>query len=146
MYRSPEMIDLYSNQPVNECSDVWALGCMLYLLCFRAHPFEDSGKLRIINANYKLPESDNTFVMFHKIIGECVVTMNYYVYGSTVLYCNAYCIILHNILLYCVVVESCLVVDPGARPSVDALLAQLYSIADHLGENIEQPSVSSCDM
>jgi len=69
MYRSPEMIDLYSNKPVSECSDVWALGCMLYLLCFRTHPFEDSGKLRIMNANYKIPEADNTFVMFHEIIG-----------------------------------------------------------------------------
>ena len=33
-------------------------------------------------------------------------------------------------------------VDPARRPSVDGLLAQLYGIADQLGENMEQPSVS----
>lgn len=70
MYRSPEMVDLYSNRAVNEKADVWALGCMLYLLCFRTHPFEDSGKLRIINANFKIPEEDMTFAPFHDIIRE----------------------------------------------------------------------------
>lgn len=68
MYRSPEMIDLYSNKVVNEKADIWALGCLLYLLCYRMHPFEDSGKLRIINANYKIPEEDTTFPIFHDII------------------------------------------------------------------------------
>jgi len=52
---------------------------------------------------------------------------------------------MHGLCVYlcvCVCAESCLVVDPTTRPSVDALLAQLYSIADRLGENMEQPSVS----
>ena len=68
MYRSPEMIDLYSNHPINEKADIWALGCMLYKLCYCVHPFEDSGTLRILNGNYTLPEGDQKYMYFHGII------------------------------------------------------------------------------
>ena len=68
MYRAPEMIDLYSNKPVNEKADIWALGCLLYKLCFKVHPFEDSAKLRILNAKYKIPPNDTSYTMFHTII------------------------------------------------------------------------------
>ena len=68
MYRAPEMVDLYSNKPVNEKADIWALGCLLYKLCFKVHPFEDSAKLRILNANYKIPPTDSTYIVFHTII------------------------------------------------------------------------------
>ena len=71
MYRSPEMCDLYSNQPVSEKADVWALGCLLFKLCFQEHPFEDSAKLKIINAKYKIPAGDSTYAPFHNIISEC---------------------------------------------------------------------------
>ncbi len=70
MYRSPEMVDLYSNCPVNQKADIWALGCLLYTLCFRTHPFEDGAKLRIINGNYKVPPEDTTYTLFHPIISE----------------------------------------------------------------------------
>ena len=122
------MVDLYSNQLISEKADIWALGCLLYLLCFRTHPFEDSGKLRIINANYKIPEEDTTFSMFHAIIREYR--------HITIIPISHYCI--HFSL-----VGSCLVVDPVKRPSVDALLAQLYSVSDRLGENMEAPSMST---
>jgi cyclin G-associated kinase len=72
MYRSPEMIDLYSNHPICEKADIWALGCLLYKLCYREHPFEDSAKLRILSANYKLPSDDTTHLMFHSIIRACL--------------------------------------------------------------------------
>ena len=39
MYRAPEMCDLYSNLEIGPASDVWALGCIAYALCFRKHPF-----------------------------------------------------------------------------------------------------------
>ncbi len=76
MYRSPEMVDLYSNKPISEKADIWALGCLLYLLCFRVHPFEDSGKLRIISAKYKISEEDATFSLFHGIIRECRASLS----------------------------------------------------------------------
>lgn len=68
MYRAPEMLDLYQNFPINEACDIWALGCLLFKLCFYVHPFEDSAKLRIINANYVIPESDREFDLFHDLI------------------------------------------------------------------------------
>ncbi|GFN87115.1 cyclin-g-associated kinase-like, partial [Plakobranchus ocellatus] len=68
MYRAPEMLDLYQNFPINEACDIWALGCLLFKLCFYDHPFEDSAKLRIINANYVIPDSDTEFDLFHDLI------------------------------------------------------------------------------
>ncbi|XP_060594466.1 cyclin-G-associated kinase-like [Ruditapes philippinarum] len=68
MYRTPEMLDLYQNFPINEALDIWALGCVLYMLCFGVHPYEDSAKLRIINANYSIPENDTEYNVFHDLI------------------------------------------------------------------------------
>uniref|UniRef100_A0A8V0YDF5 Cyclin-G-associated kinase n=1 Tax=Gallus gallus TaxID=9031 RepID=A0A8V0YDF5_CHICK len=68
MYRTPEMIDLYSNFPISEKQDIWALGCILYLLCFRQHPFEDGAKLRIVNGKYAIPQNDTRYSVFHDLI------------------------------------------------------------------------------
>ncbi|OWF38973.1 cyclin-G-associated kinase-like [Mizuhopecten yessoensis] len=68
MYRAPEMLDLYQNFRIGEPGDIWALGCVLYILCYNVHPFEDSAKLRIINANYTIPESDTTYTVFHDLL------------------------------------------------------------------------------
>uniref|UniRef100_A0A1I7YGM0 Cyclin-G-associated kinase n=1 Tax=Steinernema glaseri TaxID=37863 RepID=A0A1I7YGM0_9BILA len=69
MYRAPEILDLYQNFPIGPSQDIWALGCILYYLCYRTHPFEDSAKLRIINANYNLPpEATSAYSMFHPLI------------------------------------------------------------------------------
>ncbi|CAH1242822.1 GAK [Branchiostoma lanceolatum] len=68
MYRTPEMLDLYQNYPINDRLDIWALGCVLYLLCFGQHPFEDSAKLRILNAKYSIPETDVRYTVFHELI------------------------------------------------------------------------------
>ncbi|XP_064605296.1 cyclin-G-associated kinase-like [Liolophura sinensis] len=68
MYRAPEMLDLYLNYPINQAGDIWALGCVLYKLCFNEHPFEDSAKLRIINANYTIPENDTEYTVFHDML------------------------------------------------------------------------------
>ncbi|GAV08591.1 hypothetical protein RvY_18256-2 [Ramazzottius varieornatus] len=67
MYRAPEMLDLYSNAAINEKLDIWALGCVLYALCYQVHPFEDSAKLRIINAKYTFPPS-RTYDIFNDLI------------------------------------------------------------------------------
>jgi AP2-associated kinase len=54
-YRSPEMVDVYRKQPIDEKSDIWALGVLLYKLCYYTTPFEDQGQLAILNASYKFP-------------------------------------------------------------------------------------------
>ncbi|NXV00858.1 GAK kinase, partial [Cettia cetti] len=45
-----------------------ALGCILYLLCFRQHPFEDGAKLRIVNGKYVIPQNDTRYSVFHDLI------------------------------------------------------------------------------
>lgn len=67
MYRAPEMLDTWSNYEVGLKVDIWSLGCILYVLCFQKHPFEDSAKLRIVNGNFIIP-TDSRFICFHDII------------------------------------------------------------------------------
>jgi len=54
-YRSPEMIDVYRRQPIDEKSDIWALGVLLYKLCYYTTPFEEAGQMAILNASFKYP-------------------------------------------------------------------------------------------
>ncbi|KJA28499.1 hypothetical protein HYPSUDRAFT_197351 [Hypholoma sublateritium FD-334 SS-4] len=54
-YRAPEMVDVYSKRPVNEKSDIWALGVLLYKLCYYTTPFEEHGPLAILNVQYRIP-------------------------------------------------------------------------------------------
>ncbi|EGV60861.1 Ark- serine/threonine protein kinase [Yamadazyma tenuis] len=54
-YRSPEMIDLYRNLPIDEKSDIWALGCFLYKLCYYTTPFEANGDIAILHASFQFP-------------------------------------------------------------------------------------------
>ena len=68
MFRAPEMVDEWSNFKVDEAVDVWALGCVLFQLCFHTHPFEDGAKLRIVNGNYAIPETDVVYGAFHDLI------------------------------------------------------------------------------
>ena len=52
-YLSPEMCE---EKPYNEKSDVWALGCVLYELCTKKHPFEAKSQggliLKIVRGKY----------------------------------------------------------------------------------------------
>uniref|UniRef100_A0A914C2P2 non-specific serine/threonine protein kinase n=1 Tax=Acrobeloides nanus TaxID=290746 RepID=A0A914C2P2_9BILA len=68
MYRAPEILDTYQNYPIGPSQDIWALGCILYYLCYRVHPFEDSAKLRIINAKYTIPEAPSPNSIFSDLI------------------------------------------------------------------------------
>lgn len=54
-YRAPEMVDPYLRRAVDEKSDVWALGVLLYKLCYYTTPFEEHGVLAILNVQYKIP-------------------------------------------------------------------------------------------
>ena len=42
-------------QPIDEKSDVWALGVFLYKLCYYTTPFEEVGQMAILNAKFKFP-------------------------------------------------------------------------------------------
>jgi cyclin G-associated kinase len=39
MYRAPEMMDTWNNDPIGPPVDCWALGCILYTLVSLRHPF-----------------------------------------------------------------------------------------------------------
>ncbi|KAH3662607.1 hypothetical protein OGAPHI_005859 [Ogataea philodendri] len=98
-YRCPEMIDLYKGQPIDEKSDIWALGVFLYKLCYYTTPFENNaingngngggGEYAILNGTFSFPRSP--------------------VYSSR----------LKN------VISKCLEVDPKKRPTVFQLLEEI---------------------
>ncbi|KAL6778595.1 hypothetical protein ACKKBF_B15395 [Auxenochlorella protothecoides x Auxenochlorella symbiontica] len=54
-YRAPEMWDLYAREFIGTKVDIWALGCLFYLLCFGRLPFEGEAKLQILNGRYEIP-------------------------------------------------------------------------------------------
>ncbi|EFQ33312.1 uncharacterized protein GLRG_08456 [Colletotrichum graminicola M1.001] len=68
-YRSPEMIDVYRKLPIDEKSDIWALGVLLYKLCYYTTPFEDQGQLAILNASFKYPSYPVFSDRLKKLIG-----------------------------------------------------------------------------
>ncbi|ORX63650.1 kinase-like protein, partial [Linderina pennispora] len=55
-YRAPEMIDLYLQRGITEKADIWALGVLLYKLCYYCTPFDNASPLAILNAEYSIPE------------------------------------------------------------------------------------------
>ena len=68
-YRSPEMIDVYRKQPIDEKSDIWALGVLLYKLCYYTTPFEEQGQMAILNASFKFPGYPTFSDNVKKLIG-----------------------------------------------------------------------------
>lgn len=70
MYRAPEMVDLFMRDELTEKTDIWALGCIFYTLCFLQHPFQDAGNLGILSAKVNIPHAQNVssdfiaFVMY----------------------------------------------------------------------------------
>ncbi|XP_037088378.1 AP2-associated protein kinase 1-like [Pollicipes pollicipes] len=66
-YRSPEMVDLYSGASITTSSDVWALGCLLYKLCFFTLPFGESA-LAIQSGQFSFPDSSKYSKRLHALI------------------------------------------------------------------------------
>ncbi|XP_038979206.1 probable serine/threonine-protein kinase DDB_G0276461 isoform X3 [Phoenix dactylifera] len=56
-YRAPEMWDLYRREVISEKVDIWALGCLLYRICYFKSAFDGESKLQILNGNYRIPDS-----------------------------------------------------------------------------------------
>lgn len=79
-YRSPEMIDVYRKQPIDEKSDIWALGVLLYKLCYYTTPFEEVGQMAILNAKFKFPAYPAFSDRLKLLIGMIYLTL----YGNLV--------------------------------------------------------------
>ncbi|EPS73129.1 hypothetical protein M569_01626, partial [Genlisea aurea] len=56
-YRAPEMWDLFRREIISEKVDIWALGCLLYRICYLKLAFDGDSKLQVLNGNYRIPES-----------------------------------------------------------------------------------------
>ncbi|KAG5025522.1 hypothetical protein AAZX31_08G148200 [Glycine max] len=55
-YRAPEMWDLFLREVINEKVDIWALGCLLFRICYFKSAFDGESKLQVLNGNYRIPE------------------------------------------------------------------------------------------
>ncbi|XP_046479500.1 cyclin-G-associated kinase [Neodiprion pinetum] len=72
MYRAPEIMDTWNNEPIGPPVDCWALGCVLYALVTLRHPFPDSNKLAIVNARYPPLPPNPRLACFHDLIKGCL--------------------------------------------------------------------------
>ena len=68
-YRSPEMVDLYTEQKLTTKLDIWALGCLLYKLTFFSLPFGES-TLAITSGKLSFPSNSTAkySTNLHKLI------------------------------------------------------------------------------
>lgn len=66
-YRAPEMVDLYSGKSITTKADIWALGCLLYKLCFFNLPFGES-TLAIQNGTFSIPDNSKYSKGLHQLI------------------------------------------------------------------------------
>ncbi|CAM9309952.1 unnamed protein product, partial [Hapterophycus canaliculatus] len=72
MYRAPEMVDLYLERQLTEKVDVWALGCVLYAMCYLKNPFQDAGNLGILNARIRIPDDSEFTSGLVDLIRRCL--------------------------------------------------------------------------
>ena len=93
---------------------VWlqALGCVLFMLCYGEHPFEDSAKLRIINGKYTIPESDTQYTVFHDLLSK---------------YLSVFAVCLSVSLFVCLTMSVCLSVSISVSVCLSVCLS-LFSL------------------
>uniref|UniRef100_A0A182Q3K3 Protein kinase domain-containing protein n=1 Tax=Anopheles farauti TaxID=69004 RepID=A0A182Q3K3_9DIPT len=66
-YRAPEMIDLFNGQDITVKADIWALGCLLYKVCFFTLPFGESA-LAIQSGQFSIPDGSKYSRGVHQLI------------------------------------------------------------------------------
>ncbi|KAM9858727.1 BMP-2-inducible protein kinase [Aulostomus maculatus] len=66
-YRAPEMINLYAGKAITTKADIWALGCLLYKLCFFSLPFGES-QVAICDGTFIVPDNSKFSFKLHCLI------------------------------------------------------------------------------
>ncbi|XP_069070292.1 AP2-associated protein kinase 1 isoform X2 [Pleurodeles waltl] len=66
-YRAPEMVNLYSGKVITTKADIWALGCLLYKLCYFTLPFGES-QVAICDGNFTIPDNSRYSHNMHCLI------------------------------------------------------------------------------
>lgn len=65
------MVDLYGGRVITTAADIWALGCLLYKLCFFTTPFGES-PLAISSGQFVVPASSKYTEQLHQLIRYCL--------------------------------------------------------------------------
>ncbi|XP_027553411.1 AP2-associated protein kinase 1 isoform X3 [Neopelma chrysocephalum] len=66
-YRAPEMVNLYSGKLITTKADIWALGCLLYKLCYFTLPFGES-QVAICDGTFTIPDNSRHSQDMHCLI------------------------------------------------------------------------------
>uniref|UniRef100_A0A4W5RUQ3 non-specific serine/threonine protein kinase n=1 Tax=Hucho hucho TaxID=62062 RepID=A0A4W5RUQ3_9TELE len=66
-YRAPEMINVYAGKAITTKADIWALGCLLYKLCFFSLPFGES-QVAICDGTLIVPDNSKFSFKLHCLI------------------------------------------------------------------------------
>lgn len=72
MYRAPEMMDTWNNEPIGPPVDCWALGCILYSLITLRHPFPEGNKLAIVNGKYPPLPPNPRYACLNDLVKGCL--------------------------------------------------------------------------
>uniref|UniRef100_A0A3Q1KEM9 non-specific serine/threonine protein kinase n=1 Tax=Anabas testudineus TaxID=64144 RepID=A0A3Q1KEM9_ANATE len=66
-YRAPEMVNLYGGKVITTKADIWALGCLLYKLCYFTLPFGES-QVAICDGSFTIPDNSRYSQDMHCLI------------------------------------------------------------------------------
>ncbi|XP_045562883.1 AP2-associated protein kinase 1 isoform X18 [Salmo salar] len=66
-YRAPEMINLYNGTVITTKADIWAMGCLLYKLCYFTLPFGES-QVAICDGSFTIPDNSRYSPDMHCLI------------------------------------------------------------------------------
>ncbi|XP_059379765.1 AP2-associated protein kinase 1-like isoform X8 [Carassius carassius] len=66
-YRAPEMVNLYGGKVITTKADIWALGCLLYKLCYFTLPFGES-QVAICDGSFTIPDNSRYSHDMHALI------------------------------------------------------------------------------